>query len=552
MELELDRKTNMTTENTPWWKTAVIYQIYPRSFKDTSGNGIGDIPGIIEKIPYLADTLGIDAIWISPFYPSPMKDYGYDVSDYREIHPLFGEMGDFDRLLAELHRRSIKLIIDLVPNHSSDQHAWFKESRSSRDNPKRDWYVWEDPKADGSPPNNWLSVFGGPAWELDSTTGQYYLHSFLKEQPDLNWRNPQVKEAMFNVVRYWLEKGVDGFRIDVAHFIMKDPDLRDNPLKGSTAPDIHRSLGEYDSQIHLYDKGHLDNHLVYRELRTLLDQYSQPWERVAIGEIHIFDWQEWATYYGKDLDELHLPYNFSLLAVDWDPKQVQRAVDQQESILPRGAWPTYVLGNHDESRLASRLGPENTRLAAMLLLTLRGTPTIYYGEEIGMTDGQIPPDRELDPAGLRQPGWNQGRDICRTPMQWANLPFAGFSPPGTANTWLPINSRYPEINVENQLADERSLLGLYRALLRTRKARTELQLGEYQALADQPPDCFCFIREHKNTRTLISLNFSHEPRTLQSDLLKNGSILLSSHQDREGPVRRTLELRPLEGCIVVL
>lgn len=540
------------TENMPWWKTAVIYQIYPRSFRDTTGNGTGDIPGIIDKVPYLADTLGIDAIWISPFYPSPMKDFGYDVSDYQDVNPLFGNMGDFERLLAELHSRSIKLIIDFVPNHSSDQHPWFRESRASRDNPRRDWYVWEDPKPDGSPPNNWLSVFGGPAWELDQTTGQYYLHSFLKEQPDLNWRNPQVQKAMFDTLRFWLDKGVDGFRIDVAHFIMKDPKLRDNPLKDPVSPSIHRSLGEYDSQVHLYDKGHRDNHLIYRELRTLLDQYSEPQERVALGEIHIFDWQEWAAYYGRDLDELHLPYNFSLLAVDWEPRQIQEAVDQQERILPAGAWPTYVLGNHDESRLASRIGTENTRLAALLLLTLRGTPTIYYGEEIGMTDGQIPTERELDPAGLRQPGWDQGRDICRTPMQWANAPLAGFSPPGTEDTWLPIANSYTKTNVQDQLADDGSLLALYRALLRTRKDRPELQLGTYHPLADAPPDCFCFTREYKDSRALMCLNFSKQPRTIQTHQIQDASILLSTHMDRKGPVQGTLELRPLEGCILIL
>jgi glycosidase len=481
-----------------------------------------------------------------------MKDFGYDVADYRGIHPLFGTMEDFDQLLAELHRRDIKLIIDLVPNHSSDQHPWFKESRSSRDNPKRDWYVWKDPKPDGSPPNNWLSVFGGPAWELDPETGQYYLHSFLKAQPDLNWRNPEVQQAMFDVVRFWLEKGVDGFRIDVAHFIMKDPALRDNPLKSSNSPSIHRSLGEYDSQIHLYDKGHPDNHAVYRDLRKLLEEYSQPQERVAIGEIHIVEWKEWAAYYGKDLDELHLPYNFSLLGVDWDAKQIQGTVDQLERILPPGAWPTYVLGNHDESRLASRIGIENTRLAAMLLLTLRGTPTIYYGEEIGMTDGQIPPERELDPAGLQQPGWNQGRDICRTPMQWSAEPLAGFSPPRTEDTWLPIADSYTEVNVKDQLADEKSLLSLYRALLRIRRDYIELELGEYQPLAEQPPACYCYLRQYNKSRILICLNFSSERRTIQADLFTNASIMLSTNLDRKGPIQQVLELRPLEGCIVAL
>jgi len=537
------------TEITPWWQKAVIYQIYPRSFRDSTGNGIGDIPGIIEKVPYLADILGVDAIWVSPFYPSPMKDFGYDVSDYRGIHPLFGTMEDFDHLLAELHSRSIKLIIDLVPNHSSDQHPWFKASRTSRNNPKRNRYVWKDPKPDGSPPNNWLSVFGGSAWEFDRNTGQYYLHSFLKEQPDLNWRNPDVKQAMFDIVRFWLEKGVDGFRIDVAHFIMKDPDFRDNPIKVTNSPSIHRSLGEYDNQEHLYDKGHPDNHIVFRELRDLLDQYNQ---RVAIGEIHIFDWLEWADYYGKDLDEIHLPYNFSLLGVSWEADQVQRAVDQLERILPSGAWPTYVLGNHDEARLASRIGSENTRLAAMLLLTLRGTPTIYYGEEIGMTNGQIPQEAELDPAGLRQPDWDQGRDICRTPMQWSAEPLAGFSPPGAKDSWLPAAENYAQVNVQNQLADPTSLLELYRNLLKLRNEQPALQLGAYQPTPDQVPDVYSYLREYNDTKFMICLNFSSEQRIVRSTLMQDASILLSTQMDRKGPLQQELELRPLEGCILTL
>ncbi|MBS3751249.1 MAG: alpha-glucosidase, partial [Anaerolineales bacterium] len=299
----------MSEQKFLWWKKAVIYQIYPRSFRDSTGNGIGDLPGVLEKLPYLDEVLGVDALWLSPFYPSPMKDFGYDVADYRGVDPLFGTLDDFDRLLEESHRRDIRMIIDLVPNHSSDQHRWFQESRSSRDNPKRDWYIWADPQPDGSPPNNWLSVFGGPAWEWDENTGQYYLHSFLKEQPDLNWRNPDVKEAMFDIVRFWLDRGVDGFRIDVAHYILKDPEMRDNPQNPRPMSSIHKPLGEYDSQLHLYDKGHPGVHEIYRELRSLLDSCGSNQPRVSIGEIHIFEWEEWSRYYGENLDELHMPYN---------------------------------------------------------------------------------------------------------------------------------------------------------------------------------------------------------------------------------------------------
>jgi glycosidase len=542
----------MKQDNTLWWKNATIYQIYPRSFRDTTGNGIGDLPGIIEKVDYLADTLGIDAVWISPFYRSPMKDFGYDVADYCEIDPLFGEMDDFDQLLQELHQHSIKLIIDWVPNHTSDQHSWFIESSSSPTNPKRDWYIWEDPKPDGSPPNNWLSVFGGSAWELDPASGQYYLHSFLKEQPDLNWRNPQVQQAMYDVLRFWLDKGVDGFRIDVAHFIMKDPQLRDNPPNPQKEPSIHRSLGEYDSQIHLYDKGHPDAHQIYQQVRSLLDQYSDAGERVSIGEIHIFDWQEWVSYYGKDLDEFHLPYNFTLLGVEWKADKIREKIDQLESVLPQGAWPSYVLGNHDEKRLASRIGIENTPLAAMLLLTLRGTPTLYYGDEIGMINTEISPDQALDPAGLNQVGYDQGRDGCRTPMQWSSETLAGFSPPDSKEPWLPLAGNYPTVNVEAQLQAKDSLLQLYRELLKIRREHPVLQDGGYRPVEDQPAGCYCYLRENQGENLLICLNFNNEDVSLPAAYIQKSEILLSTRMDRKGLVRKDLTLRPLEGCILKL
>ena len=546
----------MQSKQFAWWQKAVIYQIYPRSYRDTTGNGVGDLPGIIQKVPYLDQILGIDAIWLSPFYPSPMKDFGYDVSDYVDVHPMFGSLEDFDQLVAEAHQRGIRIIIDLVPNHSSDQHAWFQESRASRDNPRRDWYVWEDPRPDGSPPNNWLSVFGGPAWTWDENTGQYYLHSFLKEQPDLNWRNPEVKEAMFDVVRFWLDRGVDGFRIDVAHYIMKDPEMRDNPLNPDVTPSIHRPLGEYDSQIHRYDKGHPDIHQVYREFRQVMEEYNGDNPRVSIGEIHIGDWQEWVSYYGEKLDEIHLPYNFSLLGVEWQADQVREKVDQLEDVLPPGAWPNYVLGNHDEQRLASRVGQDAARTAAMLLLTLRGTPTIYYGEEIGMTNVDIPPERQLDPAGLRQPGQGQGRDLCRTPMQWNDQPWAGFSAPDTEETWLPLADDYRERNVAAQLEDPDSLLHLYQQLLALRKEHPALQIGGYTPLDNAPDNCFFYLREDGHEQLLVALNFNPEARNFASPLLKEAQILLSTGLDRFGPLppsaQQTLTLRAHEGCVLKL
>ncbi|MGI9610643.1 MAG: alpha-amylase family glycosyl hydrolase, partial [Acidimicrobiia bacterium] len=317
-----------------WWQTAVIYQIYPRSFQDSNRDGVGDLAGITGRLPYLAD-LGVDAVWISPFYPSPMADFGYDVADYTDVDPLFGTIADFDDLLAEAHRLGLKVIVDIVPNHTSNQHPWFLESRNSRDNPKRDWYVWRDAKPDGSPPNNWLGVFGGLAWEWDDATGQFYLHSFIPEQPDLNWRNPEVVEAMHDVYRFWLDRGVDGFRIDVAQRIMKDPDLRDNPPAYTEGGGVFKSMGEYESQLHVHDVGHPDIHDAYRDLRTVVDAYEPP--RGIFGEVHVFDLDEWAAYYGRDLDGMHMPFNFTLVYVPWDTSEVRKRVDALEAALPPGA-----------------------------------------------------------------------------------------------------------------------------------------------------------------------------------------------------------------------
>jgi len=532
-----------------WWKYGVIYQIYPRSFCDTTGDGVGDLQGIISKLPYLANTLGIDAIWISPFYPSPMKDFGYDVSNYRDIDPLFGSLPDFDQLLESAHKLGLKIIIDLVPNHSSDQHPWFLESRSSGDNPKRDWYVWKDGKEDGSEPNNWLSVFGGKAWEWDEVTGQYYLHSFLKEQPDLNWRNPQVQEAFFNEVRFWLDKGVDGFRIDVAHYIMKDPQLRNNPPNQGGDQAIHKSLGEYDSQIHQHDKGHPDVHRVYRDFRTLLDDYSKDQPRMSMGEIHIFDWSEWVSYYGKDLDEIHIPINFTLLGVPWQADAIRSLVEEMEGILPQGAWPNYVLANHDDKRILTRVGPEQARNAAMLLLTLRGTPILYYGDEIGMSDVDIPPELCLDPAGLRQPG--QGRDPNRTPMQWSAEPWAGFSPPEANKTWLPIADDFQDVNVQTQQDDPDSQLSFYQELLSLRKSHAVLHAGDYRSIPQSPEGCYIFQRENKEEKVLVMINFTSRHIMIDPSIMNGGKLLLSTYPERE-PDLIEFTLHPNEGVLIQL
>ncbi len=536
-----------------WWQRGVIYQIYPRSFKDTTGNGVGDLQGVIERLDYLNDgteaSLGIDAIWLSPIFPSPMADFGYDVADYCDIHPLFGDLATFDRLVSEAHERGVKIIIDWVPNHSSDQHPWFIESRSSRDSPKRDWYTWRDPKPDGSPPNNWLSVFGGPAWEWDETTGQYYLHSFLKEQPDLNWRNPDVKDVMFDAIRFWLERGVDGFRIDVAHFIMKDPDMRDNPPNPNPQGFLQGPPREYDTLLHPYDKGHLDVHAIFREFRQLLDAYSVEQPRYSVGEIHIFDWQRWAGYYGENLDELHMPFNFALLNVAWEAQKIREVVDSLEAAIPPGAWPNYVLGNHDQTRIASRYGPAQARVACLLLLTLRGTPTLYYGDELGLENGVIPPEKIQDPQGINL-GAEHTRDVCRTPMQWDAGPNAGFS---DVEPWLPVSADYGTRNVAAQSSGLTSILNLYRRLLWYRRGSPALYGGTYQPLDAGDDNCFVYLRTAGDERCLIALNFTGDQRYVSVPGEDTGQIVISTHLDREEKVSLSkLELRPHEGLLVEL
>ena len=533
-----------------WWKSGVIYQIYPRSFQDSNGDGIGDLAGIIQRMDYISDVLGVDAIWLSPFYPSPMADFGYDVSNYCDVHPMFGDLATFDRLVNEAHRRKIHVVIDFVPNHTSNQHPWFLESKSSPANPRRDWYFWRDAKPDGSMPNNWLSLFGGLAWEWDAAAGQYYLHTFLKEQPDLNWRNPAVKNAMWGAIRFWLQRGVDGFRLDVAHFIGKDPDLRDNPPN----PNLNQGnfiAGDYSSQIHINDMGHPDVHALFREFRLILDEYSLEAPRYSVGEIHIADWQDWVTYYGKNLDELHMPFNFSLMRAPWNPAALRQVVDNLEAVLPTGAWPNYVLGNHDEPRLATRYGADQVRLAAMLLLTLRGTPTLYQGDELGMANVDIPADKIQDPFGINVPG--KGRDPNRTPMQWDATPNAGFSAPTTPDLWLPLAADYPTRNVQVQLQDPRSILSLYRQLLALRRACPALHSGAYQPVNAMPESIYVYRRTDGEQNILIALNFAAQPVRLNLSQFTKGTIRLSTELDRKGHADLAdLQLRPFEGLVIEL
>jgi alpha-glucosidase len=524
-----------------WWQAGVVYEIYPRSYADASGDGVGDLAAITGRLDHLA-WLGVDAVWIAPFYPSPMADFGYDVTDHTGVDPLFGTMDDVDRLLAEAHRRDIRVIVDYVPNHTSERHPWFTESRSSRDNPKRDWYVWRDPAPDGGPPNNWISMFGGPAWAWDEATGQYYLHSFLKEQPDLNWRDAEARTAMLDVLRFWLDRGVDGFRIDVAQFVAKDPELRDNPP--NPEPERLAHLGEWRHQLHLYDHGHPDLHGIYREIRRLVDSY--PGDRVVIGELHHPDFEIWAGFYGEELDEIHLPFNFHILQAPWDAESLRAVIGSVCAALPEGAHANWVFGNHDQARIASRIGRAQARGAMMLLLTLRGAPTLYYGEEIGMVNVEIPAGRIRDPWGVAQPA--QGRDPERTPMQWDGSSNGGFCPPGV-DPWLPLAPDAGEVNVAAQRDDPGSMLSLTRRLLAIRREHPAVAHGDLELIDDSPEGTLAFRRQTDGPCVVVALNLAAEERTLCG--AGPGRILVGTDHRRDGGVvPSSVDLRPNEALVI--
>ena len=536
--------------NFAWWQRGIVYQIYPRSFMDSNNDGIGDLQGIIDRLDYLNDgtenSLGIDAIWISPFYPSPMKDFGYDVSDYTDVDPMFGDLATFDKLLEEAHKRNIKIIIDYVPNHTSNEHQWFIESHSSKDNPKHDWYIWRDAKPDGSLPNNWGSIFGGSAWTWDEQRQQYYFHQFVPEQPDLNWRNPAVREAMHDVLRFWLKRGVDGFRMDVVNMIWKHPDMPDQSIfEGATG------RGEddlYGRQEQIYSHTYEGVHDVMKEMRTVLDEFR---ERVMIGEIWV-SLEDRMKFHG-DGDEFHMPFNFDFISQGdflnptmWEAATYRKLVEAYEVALPENGWPNYVMGNHDMPRLVSRLGSEDrARVAALMLLTLRGTPTIYMGEEIGMVNGDIKPEQVQDPQGINL-GVEHTRDVCRTPFQWDNSDFAGF---GTTETWLPVNADYQERNVEAQKPDKISMLNLYRKLIWYRKKHASLAVGSYQTL-DSPEGVYAYLREYQGEKHLIALNFTEEAQALE--LSGKGDIVLDTSLNRQGKVSDTLSLDANEGVLLRL
>jgi len=522
-----------------WWQRGIIYQVYPRSFMDSNGDGVGDLRGLISRLDYLRG-LGVDAVWLSPIFPSPMKDFGYDVSDYTGIHPLFGTLEDFDLLIREAHAQKIKLVLDFVPNHTSDQHPWFIESRSSRDNPKRDWYIWRDPALGGGPPNNWLSNFGGSAWEYDPKTEQYYYHAFLREQPDLNWRNSQVIAAMLNVLRLWLERGVDGFRVDVLWHLIKDEQFRDNPVN----PDWREGADPYQRLLELQTTDQAEVHAVVTRMRRLVDQYQ---DRVLIGEIYL-PVERLVKYYGVNLSGVHVPFNFQLLLAKWHARDIARIISQYEAALPKGGWPNWVLGNHDRPRIVSRVGSKQARVAAMLLLTLRGTPTLYYGDEIGMHDVEIPPEKVQDPFEKNVPGRGLGRDPQRTPMQWSAAKNAGFT---AGKPWLPIAEDYAQINVEAERDDPFSILSLYMQLINVRRGEPALEVGELERI-DTAGDLLTYIRRDGESAFLVALNFGSEPQVIDiSDKAGEGRITLSTGLDRAGEsVRGVLHIHPDEGLLL--
>ncbi len=506
-----------------WWQDGVIYQIYPRSFQDSNGNGIGDLNGILSRLDYLVE-LGIDAIWISPFYPSPMADFGYDVSDYTAVDPIFGTLDDFDRLIAGIHARGLKLILDFVPNHTSDQHPWFLESRSSRDNPKRDWYLWRDPAPDGGVPNNWMSHFGGLAWTFDEHTGQYFYHSFLPQQPDLNWRNREVRDAIYAAMRFWLDRGVDGFRMDVLWLLIKDDQFRSNPQNPDWAP----GGSSYGNTLPLYTSNRPETHEIVREMRSLLDSYG---ERVLIGEIYL-PLTQLVTYYGADpnttdLRGADMPFNFHLIQTAWDADKIARLIRNYEELLPVGAWPNWVLGNHDQSRLATRVGEAQARVAAMLILTLRGTPTLYYADELGLLDGIIPPDQVQDPAEKRQPGIGMGRDPERTPMPWDATPDKGFT---TGKPWLPFSPNAAESSVETEASQPRSLLALYRQLLALRREREALHEGDISEVRAEN-GVLSYMRGDGAQHFKVLLNLTDEIRNTE---VPGGHVVLTTLLDGAG------------------
>ncbi len=516
-----------------WWRDGVLYQIYPRSFGDSNGDGIGDLKGITERLDHL-EWLGVDGIWLNPTFPSPNDDWGYDVSDYKGVHPDLGTLEDLDELIAEAGRRGIRVLLDLVPNHTSDRHAWFQDALSGRDAPFRDFYVWADPAPGGGPPNNWISNFGGSGWTFHEPTGQYYLNQFLPSQPDLNWWNEDVREAIDDVLRFWYERGIAGFRIDVCHAIVKDRELRDDPP--ATEADHPKIQERGLRQVHSMNRPEL--HDVLRRWRALSDREDP--QRILVGETYVLDLEQLIPFYGNGQDELHLAFNFLFVHSDLDAAEMRANVEGVEAMLPAESWPVWTGSNHDAKRLASRWAggdPARARVALLVLLGLRGTPFLYYGDEIGLTDADLDPAAALDPVPRTSGDPDSNRDVCRTPMPWTREPGAGFTTP-EAEPWLPISG---DVDVESQKADRGSTLWLVRDLIALRREREELRGGGYETLP--APDGAWVWR--RGERTVVAVNLSDEP----VDVDVQGTVLVATDRSHDGkPFPGTLG--PWEGAVV--
>ena len=500
--------------NDRWWRGAVIYQIYPRSFLDTNGDGVGDLPGIVEKLDYIAG-LGVDAIWISPFFKSPMADFGYDIADYRDVDPLFGTLADFDRLLDKAHSLGLRVMIDQVLSHTSDQHEWFRESRQSRDNPKADWYVWVDPREDGSPPNNWMSIFGGVAWHWEPRREQYYLHNFLASQPDLNFHNPDVQDAALDNLRFWLDRGVDGFRLDAINFCFHDRALRNNPPKPQALRTGRGFSADnpYAYQYHLYNNTRPENLPFLGRLRTLLDRYPGA---TSLGEISSEDSLATMSEYVGD-GRLHMGYSFELLVDDFSAAYIRSTVARLEEQMT-GGWPCWAISNHDVVRAVTRWGGSNPspQLGAMLVAlvgSLRGSVCLYQGEELGLPEAELVYADLRDPYGITFWPNYKGRDGCRTPMPWTADAGGGFS---TARPWLPVPAAHRELDVDRQSVRGDSTLSLARRFLAWRRSQPALVEGDIRFL-DAPEPILAFVRDRGTQRMLVVLNLSDASVRWQTD-----------------------------------
>lgn len=533
---------------TPWWKAGVIYQIAVPSFADANGDGWGDLRGIIDHLDHLNDgtprSLGVDAIWLTPVNTSPMRDFGYDVTDHRSIDPLFGSADDFDELLSECHKRGMRVIMDLVLNHTSSEHPWFVESRSSRDHPRRHWYIWRDGRTAHKPPNNWRSVVEGSAWEYDERTGQYYYHAFLPFQPDLDWRNPAVRSEMLDVARFWLERGVDGFRLDLVNFLYEDAALRDNPIKPGIRP--------YLAQSHLHDFSQPESLEVAHELRALSDRYG---ERVLIGEVFSDRPEDCIAFLGDGTDRLNLSFYLDFVRQRWRAEGFRRSVGWMEERLPARAWPCYYLDNHDLARSHSRLGgilyaDARDKVAAAMLLTLRGTPIVYYGQELGMVQSRVPRRLQRDPVGRKFWPLGVGRDGCRTPMQWTAGDGAGFS---NGSPWLPVDASSAERNVETETDDPGSLLSWYRDLIHLRARTPALAVGGYHEIPGMPHGVYAYLRTAPDERVAVLLNFTRRPRSVTlppTAKRRSWMTLLGTYRPPDQTVSDVTVLAPHEALIM--